>query len=210
MRYTGKLTNWKDTKGFGFITSNSSGKQIFVHIKSFLNRQRRPVQGDTLTYEILTDDNNRHQAVKVLYREEELLKFSHMIDNQSYFYDNVFPYFVSGGFLSLLISLLLVGILSLTVLVLYLTLSLTTFAIYLKDKSAAQNEQQRTPENLLHFFSLIGGWPGALAAMKVFHHKSKKKSFQKTFWITVSANCLVLLMLLSPLGIGLINNFLKQ
>jgi hypothetical protein len=31
MRYQGKITNWKDEQGFGFITPNGTGTQIFVH-----------------------------------------------------------------------------------------------------------------------------------------------------------------------------------
>lgn len=198
MRYTGKITSWRDDKGFGFITSNVSGALFFVHIRSILNRHRRPVLGDTMTYEVLTDEKDRKQAVKVLYRGEDLLTFSHMYDNRSFFYDNIFPYLVAGGFIFLLISLFLIGLLPLPVLALYLGLSLSTFAIYFKDKASAQNEQQRTPEQTLHFFSVIGGWPGALTAMKVCHHKSKKKSFQNIFWRTVFYNCFILVIFLSP------------
>jgi len=206
MRYTGKITSWKDDKGFGFITSNISGKIFFVHIKSILNRHRRPVMGDTMTYEVLIDEKDRKQAVKVLYRGEDLSTFSHMYDNRSFFYDNIFPYLVVGGFISLLISLFFIALLPLPVLAIYLGMSLSTFAIYFKDKSSAQNEQQRTPEKRLHFYSLIGGWPGALTAMKVCHHKSKKKSFQNIFWITVFSNCFILAILLTPWG----NSLIKQ
>ena len=198
MRYTGKLTSWKDDKGFGFITSNTSGELFFVHFKSILSRHRRPVLGDTMTYEVLKDEKDRKQAVKVLYRGEDLSTFSHMYDNQSFFYDNIFPYLVVGGFISLLIALLLLGLLPLPVLALYFGMSLSTFAVYFQDKSSAQNEQQRTPEKRLHFYSLIGGWPGALMAMKVCHHKSKKKSFQNIFWMTVFSNCFILVIHLTP------------
>lgn len=208
MRYTGKITSWKDDKGFGFITSNVSGELLFVHIKSILNRHRRPLLGDTMTYEVLIDEKDRKQAVKVLYRGEDLSRFSHMYDNRSFFYDNIFPYFVAGGFICLLTSLFIIGLLPLPVLVLYLGLSLSTFTIYFQDKSSAQNEQQRTPEKRLHFYSIIGGWPGALTAMKLFHHKSKKKSFQKIFWLTVLSNCLILFILLTPWGISLTKRLL--
>lgn len=52
MRYQGKITNWKDDKGFGFITPNGGENQVFVHIKSFANRQRRPVGDEIVTYEL--------------------------------------------------------------------------------------------------------------------------------------------------------------
>lgn len=44
-------------------------------------------------------------------------------------------------------------------------------------------------ETALHVFSLIGGWPGALVAQRVLRHKTKKRSFQIEFWVTVILNC---------------------
>ncbi|MFP5341147.1 MAG: DUF1294 domain-containing protein, partial [Gammaproteobacteria bacterium] len=35
------------------------------------------------------------------------------------------------------------------------------------------------------FFELAGGWPGALVAQQVFRHKTRKLSYQLTFWLIV-------------------------
>ena len=40
----------------------------------------------------------------------------------------------------------------------------------------------------------------ALAAQRLFRHKSSKASFQGTYWITVVLNCAALAWLLSPHG----------
>jgi uncharacterized membrane protein YsdA (DUF1294 family) len=40
---------------------------------------------------------------------------------------------------------------------------------------------------------LIGGWPGALIAQQLFHHKSRKASFQAAFLATIALNCGALL-----------------
>jgi len=48
MRTKGKITSWNDEKGFGFITPNSGGKRVFVHIKAFGNRNRRPEVNQTV------------------------------------------------------------------------------------------------------------------------------------------------------------------
>lgn len=75
---------------------------------------------------------------------------------------------------------------------LYLIVSIFTLIIYRQDKIAAKNKQRRTPEMTLHVLALIGGWPGAVLAQRVFHHKSKKNSFQRLLWLTIFLNCVLL------------------
>lgn len=82
----------------------------------------------------------------------------------------------------------------------YAVLSATTFAVYAWDMSAARGGRWRTPEFTLHLLSLLGGWPGALAAQRTLRHKSRKLSFQIVFWLTVIVNCCALLWLLVALG----------
>ena len=55
--------------------------------------------------------------------------------------------------------------------------SLIAFAAHGLDKRAARLGRRRTPERTLHLLELIGGWPGALLAMKVFRHKTRKASY---------------------------------
>jgi len=84
------------------------------------------------------------------------------------------------------------------VLALYLGASTVAFAAYALDKSAAQKDRWRTKESTLQLLGLIGGWPGALIAQTLLRHKSKKKSFQLVFWVTVLLNCSALIALLMP------------
>lgn len=70
MRITGKLVSWKDEQGFGFISPETGGPNVFVHIKSFLNHSRRPVDRDVVTFEHSTDANGRPQAVNVAFDGE--------------------------------------------------------------------------------------------------------------------------------------------
>lgn len=79
----------------------------------------------------------------------------------------------------------------------YVALSLVLFGLYGHDKRAARNGRRRTPESSLHALALLGGWPGALVGQRVYHHKTRKSSFQIVFWSTVVANCAAAAWLLS-------------
>ena len=79
----------------------------------------------------------------------------------------------------------------------YAMLSGITFLVYAVDKSAAQRgSSRRIPEQTLHCLAVIGGWPGAWAAQRWLRHKSRKRSFQFAFWLTVAANLAVLAWIL--------------
>jgi len=82
----------------------------------------------------------------------------------------------------------------LSILILYLAASVAALIAYGVDKSAARGGRWRTPESTLHLLALIGGWPGALIAQKVFRHKSRKRSFRVAFLFTVALNCAALLL----------------
>ena len=49
MRSKGKIASWEDDKGFGFIAPFDGGAQVFIHIKAFGRRDRRPTTGDVVT-----------------------------------------------------------------------------------------------------------------------------------------------------------------
>ena len=71
-------------------------------------------------------------------------------------------------------------------------LSLLTFALYCFDKRAAIRSTRRTPEISLHVLAILGGWPGALLAQRIFRHKTGKTGFQLMFLITVIVNVSVM------------------
>ena len=96
-------------------------------------------------------------------------------------------------FLALVGVLAVVGVLPVFVVVASALMSLLAFALYRVDKSAAIQGARRTPESTLQVASLLGGWPGALIAQRVYRHKTRKQPFQTVFWITVLANCAALI-----------------
>lgn len=96
-------------------------------------------------------------------------------------------------FFALLGVLAVVGVLPVFVVVASVLMSLFAFALYRADKSAAIQGARRTPEATLQVVSLLGGWPGALIAQRVYRHKTRKQPFQTLFWVTVVTNCAALI-----------------
>ncbi|KAF2132690.1 DUF1294-domain-containing protein [Dothidotthia symphoricarpi CBS 119687] len=60
--------------------------------------------------------------------------------------------------------------------------SSVTFVLYGYDKMQARSMEWRVAEVKLHFLAMVGGWPGALAGMHYFQHKTRKVGFQVGFW----------------------------
>jgi uncharacterized membrane protein YsdA (DUF1294 family)/cold shock CspA family protein len=192
MRYQGKITDWKDDQGFGFITPNGGGKQVFVHIKSFARKHRRPADLELVTYELASDSRGRIHAENVMLVGERQ-------SSQAVSDNNIVFYIVTAFFILILVSFEL-GKLDVAVFGTYVIASAIAYCAYALDKSAAKKDQWRIKESTLHFFALVGGWPGALLAQKILRHKSKKQSFRTIFWITVILNCCVLYWLFTLTG----------
>ena len=70
----------------------------------------------------------------------------------------------------------------------YLACSALSVLLFAMDKSAAQQGRWRTSEKTLLTVALIGGWPGALVARKVFVHKTRKADFNVKFYAAVVCN----------------------
>jgi uncharacterized membrane protein YsdA (DUF1294 family)/cold shock CspA family protein len=192
MHSKGTLTTWKDEQGFGFATTEQQTDKVFVHIKNFSYKTRRPCEGDQLVYDIQMDANQRPQAVNIQFLHDfERKKLRHQRHNQAEEGKQLLSKIAAYPFILVLLILCFWGKISIWVLGYYVLLSLLTFFLYWQDKNAAQNNQRRTPEKTLHQWSFLGGWIGALIAQLSLRHKSQKKEFRETFWLTVLGNIIV-------------------
>ncbi|PNK61268.1 DUF1294 domain-containing protein [Psychrobacter sp. FDAARGOS_221] len=95
---------------------------------------------------------------------------------------------VTIGFYVVLAILVISGSISLLVAGWYVALGVVTYAVYAKDKKAAQQGRWRTPEATLHLLSVLGGWVGAMLAQNRLRHKTQKPEFRMTYYLTVIIN----------------------
>ncbi|WP_197426996.1 DUF1294 domain-containing protein [Noviluteimonas gilva] len=194
MRFAGRLTEWHDEKGYGFVVPNGGGERVFVHVKKFERLRRRPIEGELLSYEVARDDKGRLAAMRVRMAGQTAAT------EQKHGARRI-PHTLLG-----LVAITAIafaawrGWLPKPAVIVYGFMSVVTFVLYWRDKGAAQENARRTPESELHFVSLVGGWPGALLAQGLLRHKSKKASFQATFWLTVIANVGLMTWWLSSRG----------
>lgn len=65
-----------------------------------------------------------------------------------------------------------------------------TFLLYGYDKAVA-GSGRRVPETVLHGAELLGGTPAAFVAQRLFHHKTRKGSYQARFWLIVAVQVVV-------------------
>ena len=196
MRQEGRITRWNDDKGFGFIAPAGGGDPVFLHIKAFVRRDKRPAANEVVTYELQFDERKRARADKVAFahqRIQPLAKSRQGTATPSAPPDRAaFPVCVAAVFFAYLAWSTATGKLHFAIIVLYALASLFAFLAYGRDKGNAERHKRRTPEVKLHLISMLGGWPGAWIAQRVFRHKSKKTEFQITFAATLIVNCIAL------------------
>ncbi|TVT78645.1 MAG: cold-shock protein [Denitromonas halophila] len=65
MRTEGKLTKWNDDRGFGFITPNQGGPDVFIHISEFPRDGDRPSIGERVSFETDFSKDGKPRAVNV-------------------------------------------------------------------------------------------------------------------------------------------------
>ncbi|HEY8218511.1 MAG TPA: cold shock domain-containing protein [Methylobacter sp.] len=78
----GVLKTWKEDRGFGFISPDEGGKDIFIHISALKGTSRRPVTGDVIYYQVGKDNRGKYKAINahidgVAIRDEAAAGFFH-------------------------------------------------------------------------------------------------------------------------------------
>src|SRR3546814_9086020 len=72
MRLAGRISDWNDDKGYGFVTPNGGGDRAFVHIKAFQPGSRPPVDGDLVSYAVMRNGRGRSNAAEVRFAGQRI------------------------------------------------------------------------------------------------------------------------------------------
>ena len=195
MRYEGKLVEWNDDKGFGYVLPNAGGRRIFVHFNCFASRKRRPEVGDLLTFGVGLDANKRSCAVKVAPVIAPLERARAATQREAREGASRLSHWFAFAWITYVLTLGALTRLPWKFVIAWAAINALTYVVYAADKSSAKQRGRRTSEARLHLLALAGGWPAAAVAQQRLRHKSSKGEFRAVFWVTVLANCAVMIWL---------------
>ena len=74
MRLVGRISDWNEDKGYGFVTPHDGGDRAFVHIKAFQFGSRRPIDGDLISYAASKDARGRTSATEIRHAGQRIEK----------------------------------------------------------------------------------------------------------------------------------------
>jgi uncharacterized membrane protein YsdA (DUF1294 family)/cold shock CspA family protein len=191
-RQAGRLTDWNDDKGFGFVVPTGGGERTFVHINDFPRGSRRPVVGDLLSWLPSLDPRGRPKARDVLHAGQRPKAPAARPVRAAR------PHAAPGsrwmrvgagvGVVSLIAVAAASAWIPIELAAAYAFFSTIALLGYLVDKISAKSGRDRMPEDGLHLIDLLCGWPGGLLAQGLFRHKTVKQPFLRVFWVTVALN----------------------
>ena len=206
MRDQGRLIEWFDDKGYGFIQPNDLKKdRVFLHIKNFAKPGPRPLVGCALEYTVVVDAKARYKALDVVYLKVSQIQKAKQPKNTVKPSNKSQPHLqpmqiLCVAYIFLIAGLSFFGFLSGMLVLLLCLINAMTYWCYAQDKEAAQLGNQRIPEQVLHSLSFLGGWPAAWLAQQRLRHKTQKQPFKRIFYCTIFFNILLVIWLVSPLN----------
>lgn len=183
-RSRGRLVNWNDERGFGFISPSEGGADVFVHASAFVKEGRHIEIGLDYEFDIETGKDGRPKAKRIttIAVEKPAPSLLSAVLRRG-------PRFlVIPAFLFIAVAIATVQPIPASWLIVYGVASIACFVGYGLDKRAANRKEWRVSETILLLVGLAGGWPGAIVGQEVFRHKTQKVAFRTLFWMSVAIN----------------------
>ncbi|TXH79808.1 DUF1294 domain-containing protein [Pseudoxanthomonas mexicana] len=189
MERLGKVSEWNDDRGFGFIAAlDGEPARVFFHVRDYRLDGRRPEVGELVKFSAQRQADGKWRA-KAVRRTVPASRSAKPVAPARAAARRPGSA-LTGAVATLAYALLIAwaihaGRLPLEVVFVPLVLSVITFVVYALDKHAAQTGRWRTPESTLHLLELAGGWPGAWIAQQTLRHKSRKPGYRVVYWMMV-------------------------
>ena len=188
----GRLVEWNDDRGFGFIEAEDR-QRYFVHIKSMTRIATRPRIGDRLQFERGLGRNGKIAAVDVRIAGANPLptraeRHRGLPDTRPQ--RREIRQFVALALLAILGIGLAVGTIPVWLGLAYACVGLASFLSYGADKGFAETGGWRVSEIRLHTLDLCCGIIGGLLGQAVYRHKTSKQSFAAVTWLLTVVHAL--------------------
>lgn len=191
--HTGRIAEWNDARGFGFIEGSDAGGRVFFHIKDFDTGPGRPLAGDNVVFELTEGRDGRPAAQRVRLADTALVRTRAPM--------RVTIRVVGSLMLAAaIVSCVVAGTAPLWLPASYLGAGIVSFAAYWIDKRRAERGEWRIAEATLHFIDLAFGICGGLLAQGILRHKSSKGSFGAVSAVIFALHMGGLLALLAGYG----------
>lgn len=193
MDQLGKVIEWNDARGFGFVSALDDGPgKIFFHVRDYQLDGRRPEVGELVKFTATRKDDGSWRASRVRRAAKPprapVPRAPRPVATHAGKDAVLVPWLVLAAALGGLAWSIAEGRLPFESVFVVAGLSALTYIVYALDKHAAQSGRWRVQESTLHALELAGGWPGALIAQRVLRHKTRKPSYRVAFWCMVLLN----------------------
>ena len=177
-RKRGVLDSWNDERGFGYIQTANGAAPLFVHIKSFRSRPRRPLIGDTLVFIEGVGRNGQPAAEQVEIEGAVAAEKPKTPAPRRVPIADVTRMMAAVSIFIAVATLSALGRAPIWFGILYYIMGLASLMLYSADKRYAIAGQSRVRETSMHVVDALFGIGGGLFAQHMFRHKTRKRAFR--------------------------------